>query len=107
MSKADVSLDVNWDVLEFYKGDASIAIFYSNLRFWIRKNEANGEMFENGKTWTYHSVKAFQRTFHFWSPKKIWGMTKKLEKDGFIVSSMYKDGEYHSKKYALGTRKIG
>ena len=47
------------------------AVLLHNLYWWIRKNEANGRHYYNGRTWTYNSSRAFSELFPFWSTKKV------------------------------------
>ena len=65
------------------------AILLSNLQFWIKKNEVNGENFFNGTYWTYNSVKAFSELFSYLSEKQIRTALKKLSDEGIIIEGNF------------------
>ena len=46
----------NGDIAAKYGVDE--AVFIHNLYWWIRKNQANGRHYKDGKTWTYNSIAA-------------------------------------------------
>ena len=99
-----ISLNANWEVSLYYN-DFNIAIFFQNVVYWIRKNEANETNFVDGRYWTYNSVAAFEKQFPQFSCKKIRNMLDSLVKDGFLVSGEHnEDGENRTKWYALGEK---
>ena len=58
----------------FLKEDAmkygvEIAILLYNLKFWIKKNKANGKNFVEGHYWTYNSYSSFVKLFPFFVGK--------------------------------------
>ena len=71
------------DIAALYGVDESIMI--ANLQFWIRKNEANGKHFHDGRFWTYNSIDAFTKLFPFWTARQIRRILKSLEEKGVIV----------------------
>jgi hypothetical protein len=100
------------------------AIILQNLAYWILKNQANERHFHNGETWTYNSVKAFQRLFPFWTEKQIRRILTSLEQQGAIRTAQFggynretwyavidkaafQNGQIHSPKRANGTDQTG
>lgn len=80
------------DIAARYGVDEAIMIFY--LSFWIRKNEANGKHFHDGRFWTYNSLEAFTKLFPFWSARQIRRILKSLEDKGVIVTGNYNTSAY-------------
>lgn len=90
----------NKDIACRYGIDAAVMIH--NLYWWIRKNEANGRHYYDGKTWTYNSAKAFSELFAFWSAKQIRRILDKLRDDGVIYICNYNDNKMdRTQWYAL------
>lgn len=79
-------------IAAIYGVDESIMIF--NLSFWIRKNEANGKHFYNGRFWTYNSIDAFTKLFPFWTARQIRRILKSLEEKGVIITGNYNTSAY-------------
>ena len=78
------------------------AIMLTNIEFWIKKNEANGKHFHDGRYWTYNSLEAFTQIFPFWSVKQIRRILKSLIDQGAIVTGSYNQSVYdHTTWYAL------
>lgn len=69
------------------------AILLHNLYWWIRKNEANGRHYYDGKTWTYNSSKAFAELFPFWNGKKIRRLLDKLRDDGALIIGCFNENK--------------
>ena len=89
------------DIAALYGVDESIMI--SNLQFWIRKNEANGKHFHDGRFWTYNSIEAFTKLFPFWTARQIRRVLKSLEEKGVIVTGNYNTSAYdRTTWYAFG-----
>lgn len=89
------------DIAALYGVDESIMI--SNLQFWIRKNEANGKHFHDGRFWTYNSIEAFTKLFPFWTARQIRRILKSLEEKGVIVTGNYNTSAYdRTTWYAFG-----
>lgn len=80
------------DIAALYGVDESIMI--ANLQFWIRKNEANGKHFHDGRFWTYNSIEAFTKLFPFWTARQIRRILKSLEEKGVIVTGNYNTSAY-------------
>jgi len=78
------------------------AIIFKHIAFWIQKNQANGENFYDGETWTYNSVKAFNEIFYYMSPKVIRNALSKLEELDLIKTGNYNKIQFdRTKWYAL------
>ena len=89
------------DIAAMYGVDESIMI--ANLQYWIRKNEANGKHFHDGRFWTYNSIDAFTKLFPFWSSRQIRRILKSLEEKGVIVTGNYNTSAYdRTTWYAFG-----
>lgn len=89
------------DIAALYGVDESIMI--TNLQFWIRKNEANGKHFHDGRFWTYNSIDAFTKLFPFWTARQIRRILKSLEDKGVIVTGNYNTSAYdRTTWYAFG-----
>ena len=94
-----------------YQFDANIAALYGvdeaimiqNLVYWIRKNEANGKHFYEGRFWTYNSTDAFKKLFPFWTARQVGRILQSLEAKGVIVTGNFNDNLYNRTKwYAFG-----
>lgn len=70
------------------------AILIENISFWIAKNEANGENFHDGRTWTYNSVRAFQELFPYATIGQIRRALSHLVKEGILVTGNYNEIQY-------------
>ena len=80
------------DIAALYGVDESIMI--ANLQFWIRKNEANGKHFHEGRYWTYNSIEAFTKLFPFWTARQVRRVLKSLEDKDVIVTGNYNTSAY-------------
>ena len=72
-------------------GGVDEAVFIHNLYWWIRKNEANGRHFRDGRTWTYNSVKAFCQLMPFWTENQVRRIIKNLEDKGLVTVGNYNE----------------
>lgn len=81
------------------------AIILNNIRFWIMKNEANGQNFFDGEYWTYNSYPAMAELFPFWSEQAIRREIGKLEKNGYLKAGNYNKLQYDRTKWYTLTRK--
>lgn len=91
-----------FDVEIAEKYGINCAILIDNLYFWIKKNEANGTNYYDGKYWTYNSVKAFRILFPYLSARMISNALSKLEEEGLIITGNYNQSSYdRTKWYAL------
>lgn len=79
------------------------AIMIANLMYWIRKNEANGKHYHDGRYWTYNSIEAFVTLFPFWSKKQIRRILQSLVDKEVIVLGNYNSSTYdRTTWYAFG-----
>ena len=91
-----------FDIEDAVKYGVNAAILLVHIRFWISKNKANGKHFEDGRTWTYCSVKAYQKLFPYLGKSQINTALYKLVKAGVIVIGNYNKTNYdRTKWYAL------
>ena len=72
----------------------NVAIFLSNLEFWIRKNIANRVHFHDATFWTYNSQPAFLELFPYWSIQTLKTIISTCSEEGLIHK-----GNYNEKKY--------
>ncbi len=75
------------------------AIMYSNIEFWVLKNEANKKHFHDNYYWTYNSYDAFEKLFWFWTPKQIRRIIRNLEENGYIKTGNYNKTKYDRTKW--------
>jgi len=83
-----------FDVENAKKYGVAAAVILYNLKYWILKNKANQKHFHDGRTWSYNSVRAFEKLFPYLTKKQIWGAIQKLIKEGVILT-----GNYNLKPY--------
>ena len=87
-------------IAEMYGVDE--AVFIHNLYWWIRKNEANGRHYYDGRNWTYNSIEAFAKLFPFWSRRQVERIIRKLKDNGAIYIGNYNQrGFDRTQWYAL------
>lgn len=70
------------------------AVFIHNIYWWIRKNEANGRHYYDGKNWTYNTMDAFVSLFPFWTRRQVERIIHKLRDNGAIYV-----GNYNAQKF--------
>ena len=70
------------------------AIVIQNFQYWIKKNVANKQHENDGRTWTYNTQNALAELFPFWSRRQIQRILKSLMDMRVIMS-----GEYNKKGY--------
>jgi len=79
-----------------------MAIMLYNLKFWVRKNKANGRNFFEGHYWTYNSYSSFEKLFPFWNIQKIGRILREMEEKGIIRSAnLNKNKSDRSKWYCI------
>lgn len=71
-------------------GMVAAAIIH-NLQFWIARNRANGENLREGRTWTYNSVRAFEKVFDYLTKAQIRHALDKLEAAGVILKGNFNE----------------
>lgn len=67
------------------------AVIIHNLQFWIARNRANGENLREGRTWTYNSIKAFEKVFDYLTKAQIRHALQKLETAGVILKGNFNE----------------
>lgn len=78
------------------------AIILQNLLHWIRKNAANGKHFYDGRTWTYNSMKAFEKLFPFWSARQVrYALESLIDKKILITGNWNKSSYDRTLWYAI------
>lgn len=82
----------NGDIAALYGVDE--AVFIHNLYWWLRKNEADGRNFRDGRTWTYNSIRAFAQLFPFWTEKQVRRIIKKLSERGALLTGNYNEAKF-------------
>lgn len=60
------------------------AILLQSIKWWCKKNEANGRHYHEGLFWTYNSTKAIMELYPYLGRSAIDGAIKKLENGGYI-----------------------
>lgn len=70
------------------------AVILYNLRYWLKKNQANNKHFYDGCYWTYNSLDAFCELLPYLTRSTLGRYLTELEKDGVI-----KKGNYNKHKY--------
>lgn len=81
------------------------AVLLCHINHWIRKNEANGVNYHDGKYWTYNSIKAFNDLFPYMSEKVIRTALQKLETEGLIETGNYNVAAYDRTTWYALTQK--
>jgi hypothetical protein len=67
------------------------AVLIHNFQHWIKLNRDNNRNFRDGRTWTYNSVKALHKQYHYISSDKIRRALDKLEEAGVLVKGVYNE----------------
>lgn len=65
------------------------AIFLHAMAFWIAKNQANGQHFHEGRTWTYNTLEALAKLFPFWTRRQVERIVAKLKEDGVLLTGNF------------------
>ena len=86
----EYSFDI--DVAREYGVDESIMI--KNFQFWIMKNKANDKNYNDDRTWTYNSVRAFIKLFPFWNEKQIRRILQSLITKNILITGNYNNNKY-------------
>lgn len=80
------------------------AVLFWNIAYWIEKNRANKKHFQDGRYWTYNSMKAFEELFPFMTTKQVRNALDKLIDAELVITGDYnKKGFDKTKWYALTT----
>ena len=65
------------------------AILLKNIYFWVKKNALNKTNAQDGRYWTFNSVKAFSGFFPYLNERQIKYALKKLKDCGLIITGVY------------------
>lgn len=84
----------SFDISIATKYGINVAIFLSNLSFWIQKNMANKKHFHEGRYWTYNSVDAYSILFPYLTKKQIRTTIDKCAELGLILKDNFNDNHY-------------
>lgn len=96
----------SFDVEIAKKHGVYAAIIYQNILYWVTKNEANEKNYQDGKYWTYCSIKAFQELFPYMSTYQIRTALKTLiEADLIVTQTNNKAGYDRTLWYSLKSDK--
>lgn len=87
----------NIEIAELVGLEASVIL--NNLYFWVEHNKANNTNFNDGRYWTYNSIKAYEKLFPYLTKHKIINALKTLEDYGFIVTGNYNKSSYDRTKW--------
>lgn len=70
------------------------AILLENIYHWVKKNEANGQNFHDGKYWTYNSRNAWATLFSYMNARQIGYALNKLIDEGILETGNYNASAY-------------
>ena len=65
------------------------AILLKNIYFWVKKNALNKTNAQDGRYWTFNSVKAFSGFFPYLNERQIKYALKTLKDCGLIITGVY------------------
>lgn len=88
----------HFDLKDAKKYGVTEAILLYNLRYWLRKNKANGKI-KDGRVWTFNSIKAWQELFPYLSERQIQYALQKLEKKNVIIIGNYNQKNFDRTKW--------
>ena len=80
----------------------NIAVFLKNIAFWTQNNIANRKNYNEGRYWTYNTVKAFSELFPYWTPKQIRTIIVNCIEHNLLIAGNFNKTKYDQTKwYAL------
>jgi len=82
------------------------AIMVHNIHYWVNTNRANDRNLQEGRYWTYNSVKAFDQLFPYWTSPQIRRILDKLVSDGAILKESYNKVAYDQTKWYTLSDKV-
>ena len=65
------------------------AIFLDSLMYWYKENRANQRNYQDGRWWTFNSVKAFQELVPWWSVRQIRRIIDSCKEQGAILAGSF------------------
>ena len=77
----DVSLAIKYGMVE--------AVIINHFQYWIEANRDHDMNFNDGRYWTFNSMKAFSEICPYLSESKIRNALKRLQDEGIIVTGNY------------------
>jgi len=70
------------------------AVVINNFQFWILKNRADGVNSNEGRTWTFNTIKSLAIVFPFWSEKQIRRIIESLVSKGILMTGNFNKAAY-------------
>lgn len=70
------------------------AIVFEKIRQWVRHNAANDKNLNNGRYWTFNSVKAWQKQLPFLTEKQIRTALETLRTRGFLLTGHFSGNHF-------------
>jgi len=75
-----LSQTYNYRVNEAIEHGINGAIFINYVRGFILKNRAEGQLYEDDRTWCYHSYEGISKIHPYWTVRQIGTIVKRLQK---------------------------
>ena len=67
------------------------AVFLHSIMYWYKTNRANNRNYQDGRWWTYNSIKAFTEIFPWWTEKQIRRIANSCREQGAIIAGAYNE----------------
>lgn len=83
------TMNHSFDVQHAVKYGQEEAVMIYHFQFWIGQNKANERHFNDGRYWTYNSLKAFSDLFPYWTAKQVRRIIDSLKEQGVIINGNY------------------
>ena len=80
---------VSFDTLVAKEIGVKEAILLFHIAYWVKRNEAMGRHFHDGKVWTYSSQKELAKALDCLSEKQVRTAMSTLKEKGLIVTANY------------------
>lgn len=78
------------------------AILLDSMVFWCRTNKAEGRNFNEGRWWTYNSIRGLAKIFPWWSEKQIRRIVASCKDKGALLASNFnKQGRDRTTWYSV------
>lgn len=65
------------------------SIFLESIMYWWRANKANGRNLNDGRYWTYNTIKALSEVFPWWSSKQVRRIADSCREQGALLVGNY------------------
>ena len=65
------------------------AILLDSMVYWCRTNRAENRNYEDGRWWTYNSIKGLAKMFPWWSEKQVRRIVASCVDQGALLSAEY------------------